>query len=65
MRELGAQIQRDVLSANPDVRWSDVASNGSATNPFSLIIIDTELFTRETCFVRMREYHAPGPWVNV
>ena len=64
MRELGAQIQRDVLSANPDVRWSDVASNGSATNPFSLIIIDTELFTRETCFVRMREYHAPGPWVN-
>jgi katanin p60 ATPase-containing subunit A1 len=30
MRELGAQIQRDVLSANPDVRWSDVASNDDA-----------------------------------
>ena len=30
LRELGAQIQRDVLNASPDVRWADVASNDDA-----------------------------------
>jgi hypothetical protein len=30
LRELGAQIQRDVLAQSPDVRWEDVASNDGA-----------------------------------
>jgi katanin p60 ATPase-containing subunit A1 len=30
LKELGAQIQRDVLAQNPDVRWEDVASNDGA-----------------------------------
>mmetsp|Transcript_16770 Transcript_16770/g.38249 ORF Transcript_16770/g.38249 Transcript_16770/m.38249 type:complete len:509 (-) Transcript_16770:5-1531(-) len=30
LRELGSQIQRDVLMSNPDVRWADIASNEDA-----------------------------------